>query len=107
MALAFELLLGSVFDLFGSVLGLILFFISAALQGLWLWSTEETGEKTCWAPLILTGALSLFSPLLFLFGKELAIALIGAGIFPYVVVLFSGALAGTGLYQVFKIFHLS
>ena len=107
MALALELLLGSVRDLFSSVLGLILFFVAAAVQGLWLWSTEETQEKTRWTALILTGALSVVSPLLFLCGKELAIALIGAGIFPYMVVLFSGALAGTVLYQILKKFHLS
>ena len=107
MALALELLLGSVWDLFASVLGLLFFFGAAALQGLWLWSTEETQEKTRWTLLILSGALSLVSPLLFLSGRELAIALIGAGVFPYVVILFSGALAGTILYKLWTKVHAS
>jgi len=107
MALALELLLGSVWDLFASVLGLLLFLGTAALQAIWLWSTEETGEKSRWTLLILAGALSLVSPLLFLSGRELAIALIGAGVFPYAVVLFSGALAGTILYKLWTKVHAS
>ena len=99
MALALELLLSSVRDLFSSVLGLILFFGGAVVQGLWLWSTEETREKTRWTLLILSGALSLVCPALYLCGKEFVVAFLAAGAFPYAVILFSGALAGTILYQ--------
>ena len=107
MALALELLLRSVRDLFSSVLGLILFFGGAAVQGLWLWSTEETKEKTRWTLLILSAALSLVCPVLYLCGKEFVLAFLAAGAFPYAVILLSGALAGTVLYQILKKFHLS
>ena len=107
MALALELLLVSVRDLFASALGLILFFGGAVVQGLWLWSTGETKEKTRWTLLILSGAVALVCPALYLCGKEFVVAFLAAGAFPYAVILFSGALAGTVLYQILKKFHLS
>lgn len=99
MMFALKLLLGSAWDLLASTLGLLLFCGAAAVQVIWLWSTAETKEKARWTLPILTGALSLVCPVLYLCGQEFVVALLAAGAFPYAVVLFSGALAGILLYQ--------
>ena len=99
MPLSVQLLLGSVWNLASSALGLIFFFGAAAVQMLWLWSTHETKEKMRWTLLILSGAVALVCPVLSFWMKELIVAFLAAGAFPYAVILFSGARAGTILSQ--------
>jgi len=101
-----QLLLDSIGGIFSSPLGLLLFFGAAAIQVLWLWSTEETKEKTRWTLLILSGIMMLICPVLFFLIREFSVAFLAGVVFPYAVVIFFGVLAGTILFQLRTKVHL-
>lgn len=97
---ALSLLFDSVVECFSSPLGLLLLAGAATVQILFLWSTEDTREKTRWTLLILSGVMVLACPALFFLIKEFSVAFLAGVMFPYTVVIFSGVLAGTLIYKI-------